>query len=102
MGADVELADGEWAEITDSFRERLAAFERGLADGGYEGAQLAIADLLAERYELAKGMPEAGSRRVYLPVAIAWRYIDGGDFQRAIDWLEEAFDGCLYKEVKRL
>jgi tetratricopeptide (TPR) repeat protein len=71
---------------------RVAAFEKGLADGGYEGAQLAIADLLAERYELAKGMPEAGSRRVYLPVAIAWRYIDGGDYQRAMDWLEEAFE----------
>jgi TolB-like protein len=71
---------------------RVEAYEKGLADGGYEGAQLAIADLLAERYELAKGMPEAGSRRIYLPVAIAWRYIDGGDLQRAIDWLEEAYE----------
>jgi tetratricopeptide (TPR) repeat protein len=72
--------------------ERVAAFERGLADGGYEGAQLAIADLLAERYELAKGVPEAGGRQVFMPGAIAWRYQDGGDYQRAIDWLEEAYE----------
>jgi hypothetical protein len=26
-----------------------------------------------------------------LPVAISWRFIDGGDFQRGIDWLEEAY-----------
>ncbi len=72
--------------------ERMAAFERGLADGGYEGAQLAIADLLAGRYEAAKGMPDAGARRVYPPNAIAWRYVDGGDEQRAIDWLWEAYE----------
>ncbi len=71
---------------------RVAAFEEGLAEGGYEGAQLAIADLLAERYELAKGIPDAGSRRVYPPVAISARFIDGGDFQRAIDWLEEGYE----------
>jgi len=72
--------------------ERVAAFEQGLVEGGYEGAQLAIADLLAERYEMAGGLPDAGSRRVFLPVAISWRYIDGGDSQGAIDWLEEGYD----------
>jgi len=30
--------------------ERVAAFERGLAEGGYEGAQRGIADVLAARY----------------------------------------------------
>ncbi len=71
---------------------RVAAFERGLAEGGYEGAQLAIADLLAERYELAKGVPDAGAEQVFLPDSIAWRYCDAGDYQRAIDWLEEAYE----------
>jgi TolB-like protein/Tfp pilus assembly protein PilF len=71
--------------------ERVAAFEQGLAEGGYEGAQLAIADLLAERYEMAEGIPDAGRRTVFLPVAISWRFIDGGDFQHGIDWLEEAY-----------
>ena len=37
-------------------------------------------------------MPEAGARRVYMPVAISWRYIDGGDVQHAIDMLEEAYE----------
>jgi TolB-like protein len=72
--------------------ERLAAFERGLTEGGYEGAQLANGDLLAERYELAKGVPDAGTKRVFLPWGIACCYLDAGDYQRAIDWLEEAYE----------
>jgi tetratricopeptide (TPR) repeat protein len=72
--------------------ERVEAFERGLADGGYEGAQLAIADLLAGRYEMAEGVPGLGARRVFLANAIALRYIDGGDTQSALDWLEGAYE----------
>jgi Tfp pilus assembly protein PilF len=72
--------------------ERAAAFERGLAEGDYEGAQLAIADLLARRYETARGIPDAGARTVFMPNGIAARYLDGGDYQRAIDWLEEAYE----------
>lgn len=72
--------------------ERLAAFERGLTEGGYGGAQLANGDLLAERYELAKGVPDAGTKRVFLPAGIAWCYLDAGDYKRAIDWLEEAYE----------
>jgi len=71
---------------------RVAAFERGLAEGGYEGAQRAIADLLAARYEKAGGVPNPGASRVYLPSAIALRYRDAGDYGRAIDWLEEAYE----------
>jgi TolB-like protein/Tfp pilus assembly protein PilF len=94
----VYIAKGMREEQLEQQRERIAmdpgrvaAFEQGLAEGGYAGAQLAIADLLAERYELAKGIPDAGRRTVFLPIAIAWRYFDGGDFQRGIDWLEEAY-----------
>ena len=72
--------------------ERIAAFEQGLAEGGYEGAQRRIADLLAARYEEARGVPDAGARRVYMPVGIAWRYLDAGNTERAIDWLEEAYE----------
>jgi TolB-like protein len=71
---------------------RVAAFEEGLSEGGYEGAQRAVADLLAERYGLAKGVPDAGAEQVFLPDSIAWRYCDAGDYQRAIDWLEEAYE----------
>ena len=62
---------------------RVAAFERGLAEGGYAGAQVAIADLFAARYEQAKGVPDAGSRTGFLPVTLSFRYVDGGEFQRA-------------------
>jgi len=71
---------------------RVAAFEKGLAEGGYEGAQRAIADLLAARYEKAGGVPNAGKLRVYMPCAIAMRYRDARDYERAIDWLEKAYD----------
>jgi len=72
--------------------ERVAAFERGLAEGGYEGAQRSLGDLLAARYEKARGIPSAGGLRIYMPCAIALRYIDAGDYNRAIDWLEEAYE----------
>ena len=72
--------------------ERVEAFERGLAEGGYEGAQLAIADLLAARYTKAKGVPDPGARRIYMPVNIAARYRAGGDHARTLDWLERAFE----------
>ena len=38
------------------------------------------------------GPRDAGGRRVFMPASIAWRYQDGGDYQRAIDWLEEAYE----------
>ena len=63
--------------------ERLAAFERGLAEAGYEGAQRGIADVLAARYE--KG--QYGSAD-----GIAHRYLDAGDKDRAIDWLYKAYE----------
>jgi hypothetical protein len=70
----------------------VAVLERGLAEGGYEGAQRRLADLLAARYEKASGVPNAGASRVFLPCAIALRYIDARDYGRAIDWLEKAYD----------
>jgi serine/threonine-protein kinase len=95
----VFIAKGMKEEQLEQQRERIAqdperveAFELGLAEGGYEGAQLAIADSLARRYEMAEGVPGAGARRVFLANAIAMRYIDGGDTQRALDWLEEAYE----------
>jgi TolB-like protein/Tfp pilus assembly protein PilF len=72
--------------------QRVAAFEQGLAKGGYEGAQRAIADLLAARYAKAEGVPDPGVRRIYMPVDIALRYLDAGDNVAALDWLERAFE----------
>ncbi len=62
--------------------ERLAAFERGLKEGGYEGAQRAIADIYAARYAKGKYSDAMG---------IAFRYLDAGDKDRAMYWLEEAY-----------
>jgi serine/threonine-protein kinase len=87
---DEQLADQRERIARDP--ERVAAFEQGLAEGGYEGAQRRIADLLAARYEKARGIPDAGARTVFMPVWIAWRYLDAGDPERAIDWLEVAYE----------
>ena len=65
--------------------ERVAVFERGLAEAGYEGVQRGIADLLAARYEKS-GWGEFG------PESIAFRYLDAGDYDRAIDWLEKGYE----------
>jgi tetratricopeptide (TPR) repeat protein len=65
--------------------ERVAAFERGLEEGGYEGAQRGIADVLAARYGKS-GWGEFGAS------GIAFRYLDAGDYDLAIDWLEKAYD----------
>ena len=72
--------------------ERVAALEQGLAEAGYEGAQRRLGDLLAARYEKAGGVPTAGARRTFLPVGIALRYVDAGDYSRALDWLEKAYE----------
>jgi len=65
--------------------ERVAAFERGLEEGGYEGAQRGIADVLAARYGKS-------GKWVFGAVGIANRYLDAGDNDRAIDWLEKAYE----------
>jgi hypothetical protein len=50
--------------------ELAAAFEQGLAEGGYEGAQRGVVDLVAARWEEAGGVL---APRVFGPTDIAWR-----------------------------
>ena len=65
--------------------ERLAAFDRGLEEAGYEGAQRGIADVLASRYgKTGKG--------VFGGSGIALRYLDAGDYEKAIYWLEKSYE----------
>ena len=64
--------------------ERLAAFEQGLSTGGYEGAFRNDADVLAKRYE--QGAKRGGA------TGIAYLYRTAGDTQKAIDWLERAYE----------
>ena len=78
---DEQLADQRLRIARDP--ERIAAFERGLAEGGYEGAQRAIADVLAARYDKGEYADAIG---------IAMRYLDAGDRDRAVDWLDRAYE----------
>ncbi|HBE42115.1 MAG TPA: hypothetical protein DDW27_13075 [Bacteroidales bacterium] len=64
--------------------ERLAAFQQGLASGGYENAFRSDGDLLAARYE--KNPHKSGE------LSIAGLYRISGDVERAIDWLEKAYE----------
>jgi hypothetical protein len=72
--------------------ELAEALEHGLAEAGYEGAQRRIADLLAARYEMSGGAPDP-ERPEYRDLRlIAKRYLSAGDYDRAIDWLEKAYE----------
>jgi TolB-like protein len=68
--------------------ERIAAFEQGLAEGGHQVALGRIADLLAARYKESGGVVPPGDG----PLGIARLYRDAGDHDRAIDWLEQAYE----------
>ena len=78
---DEQLADQRLRIANDP--ERIAAFERGLAEGGYEGVQRGIADVLAARYEKSQ---------YHDTVGVALRYLDAGDNGRAIDWLYKGYE----------
>jgi TolB-like protein len=64
--------------------ERLEALERGIAEAGYKGAMRRVADVLAARFEHSP----ARSGTTY----IARKYLEGGDKDRAIYWLEMAYE----------
>jgi tetratricopeptide (TPR) repeat protein len=78
-------------QLIASDPELVATLEHGLAEGGYAVAQRRLGDVLATRYEKARGVPNGGASRVYAPIWIALRYIDAGDYSRAVDWLETAY-----------
>jgi len=63
-------------------RERTEALERGYAEAGYTGAQQRVADVRASQY----GMP--GGPAAY---GIALRYLYAGNHDRALEWLERAY-----------
>jgi TolB-like protein/lipoprotein NlpI len=63
--------------------ERVAAFDRGLAECGYECAQRGVAGVLARRYE--KGAHHSA-------YGIALRYLDAGDKESVLQWLYRAYE----------
>jgi tetratricopeptide (TPR) repeat protein len=64
--------------------ELAAAFERGLEEGGYEGALRATAELQEEWY----GKP--GKKVTAWNISL--NYLKAGDYDMAIDWLEKAYE----------
>jgi adenylate cyclase len=68
--------------------ELAAAFDQGLAKGGSRGAMRAVAELLAARWEESGGAPGPGGGPFYIGM---W-YNFAGEYDRQIDWLEEAFE----------
>lgn len=84
------IGQGRYDEVIAMQREYYkrdpkisAAFERGLEESGYKGAQKHVADLLASRYI------ETGGIRAQ---TIAETFFDAGDIERTIEWFEKAFD----------
>jgi hypothetical protein len=69
--------------------ELVAALERGLSEGSYEGTQSRMADLLAARLEKSGRLVAWGGGG---PMGIAPRYLKAGDHDRAMHWLEKAYE----------
>jgi tetratricopeptide (TPR) repeat protein len=84
---DEHLADRrEWI---GGDAELVAAFERGLAEGGPEGAHRGIADLLAARLEESgQGVAPGG----FGIMGVAQQYLFAGDLDRTIESLEKAYE----------
>ena len=72
--------------------ELATALERGVAEAGYEGAQKRIANILAARYEESAGVPDPGGLENRDARLISKRYLSAGDYDKAIDWLENAYE----------
>jgi TolB-like protein/Tfp pilus assembly protein PilF len=68
--------------------ELVEALQQGLAEAGYEGAQRLIGDAMVARRE--KSNRAVG--RHFGPYDIAPQYLFAGDYDRAIDWLEAAYE----------
>jgi serine/threonine protein kinase/tetratricopeptide (TPR) repeat protein len=68
--------------------ELVAAFERAFAEAGYEGAQRALAELMAAEWKEHGVVLGPG---VFGALDIAELYLYAGDQDQAMDWLEEAY-----------
>jgi len=63
--------------------ETADALARAYTDGGYRHAMRVAADMMASRF----------SNRYVHPTAVARLYVYAGENDKAIEWLEKAFDG---------
>jgi serine/threonine-protein kinase len=71
-----------WA-TTHGDHELAQALEQGEAEGGFQGAMLQAAETLVDRSDVTRSM------------AIARLFLQGGDPERALDWLEQAYDARM-------
>ena len=63
--------------------EAAESLGRGYAEGGYQRAMRAVAEMMASRF----------TRRYVHPTAVARLYAYAGDRDKAIEWLEKAYEG---------
>jgi tetratricopeptide (TPR) repeat protein len=73
-----------WRRVYADDAELTKALEDGFEKAGYKGACRALADLMAEWY----GKPGKSVDTT----EIARNYLDAGDYDLAIDWLEKAYE----------
>jgi len=81
---------GKYDELVKLDREQFAgdpelkaAYEQGLAEGGYAGATGRIAPIFAARY---------GRTGAVLAMSVGWTFACAGERDRAFEWLEKAFE----------
>ncbi|MFC2142094.1 protein kinase [Acidobacteriota bacterium] len=82
---DEALANRRKVHADDA--EIIAALDDGFEEAGYEGANRAVADLMAERY----GKPGKSDGLQNADDIAQW-YLRAGDYEEAIDWLEKAYE----------
>jgi TolB-like protein/tetratricopeptide (TPR) repeat protein/predicted Ser/Thr protein kinase len=70
-------------EIFAQYPEVIAAQKRGIEEDGYEGANRAIADLLASRYGAFERWGNARQ--------IAIHFVEAGEYEQAMHWLEQGY-----------
>jgi len=76
-----------WRKVHADDAEIIAALDDGFEEAGYEGANRAVADLMAERY----GKP-GESEGLQSADDIAMWYQRSGDYEEAIDWFEKDYE----------
>jgi tetratricopeptide (TPR) repeat protein len=73
-----------WRKVYADDAELTKALEDSFEKAGYKGAYRALADLMAEGY--------VKTDRSVDTTEIARNYLDAGDYDLAIDWLEKAYE----------
>ena len=71
------------ANVKAGERELVEAMDRGYAEGGFPGSRRRVAEVYAARYRKGGGGAAYG---------LAGRYLEVGDPDRALEWLEKSYE----------